>query len=89
MHPDLSPSNHSPECNLLIDALKNCHQQHKFRKFVGFCNEANDAMLKCLKQEREQRRKQNADKSLARRQKNAAAAEAVLTPTPNPGAVPM
>jgi len=69
MHTDLSSHLHSAECNELIQALHNCHQQHAFRKFVGYCNDANEAMLKCLKKERQERRKVNFDKSQARQQK--------------------
>jgi COX assembly protein 2 len=67
MHPDLAPHLHTPECNRLIEALHQCHQENKFKKFLGVCNDANTAMLKCLKAEREQRRKENYDKSVERR----------------------
>lgn len=85
MHTDLSSNLHSAECNVFITALKECHTQHQFRKFVGYCNDANAAMLKCLKAERETRRKANSDKSAARQEKsrveNAEKAAAVAAAT--------
>jgi len=69
MHSDLAPHLHSPECNQLIEALRDCHQQNKFGRFLGFCNDANNAMLKCLKKEREEKRKINYGKSRAKQQR--------------------
>jgi COX assembly protein 2 len=54
---------HSAECELLMQALKDCHEQHKFRKFIGFCNDANTALVKCFKKDRIQRQKENYAKS--------------------------
>ncbi|XP_071520907.1 protein Abitram-like isoform X2 [Panulirus ornatus] len=51
MHPDLSPHLHTDECNALISKLHTCHEENKFLKFLGACNELDTAMLKCLKAE--------------------------------------
>uniref|UniRef100_T1J2A2 COX assembly mitochondrial protein n=1 Tax=Strigamia maritima TaxID=126957 RepID=T1J2A2_STRMM len=51
MHPDLSPHLHTEECNNLIRELQQCHEQKKFTKFLGACNEANSKLLRCLKNE--------------------------------------
>ncbi|KAK7115151.1 hypothetical protein V1264_001080 [Littorina saxatilis] len=59
MHPDLAAHLHSPECNALIDALKRCHEEHSVRMYMGFCNDMERAMTKCLKQERLERRRLN------------------------------
>jgi COX assembly protein 2 len=67
MHSDLSSHLHGPECNALIDALKKCHREHSFLKFVGHCNDINNAMLKCLRKEREVKRKKNFEKALDRK----------------------
>jgi len=59
MHPDLSPHLHHEDCNILIAKLKECHDQNKFAKFMGVCNEINTAVNKCLKEEREIKRNAN------------------------------
>jgi len=51
MHSSLSPHLHTPECNELIALLENCHKEHYFRKFMGYCNEQNTRVLQCMKQE--------------------------------------
>ncbi|ODN01357.1 Protein Simiate [Orchesella cincta] len=69
MHPDLSSNLHTPECNKLIEALLQCHKENRFKRFLGVCNDANSIMLKCLKAERIQRRKENFDKSMEKRER--------------------
>ncbi|XP_044730051.1 COX assembly mitochondrial protein 2 homolog [Chrysoperla carnea] len=59
MHTDLSPHLHSSQCVVLINKLKECHENHPLRKFVGYCNEIDAAMLKCLKGERQERSRRN------------------------------
>jgi len=59
MHPDLSPHLHLEECNILIAKLKDCHNENKFAKFMGACNDIDKAVNKCLKKEREIKRNAN------------------------------
>lgn len=63
MHTDLSAHLHSDKCNDLIQLLQKCHDEHPFRKFLGYCNHEDAEMLRCLKQERLARRDQNRIKS--------------------------
>ncbi|XP_076055864.1 protein Abitram-like isoform X3 [Oratosquilla oratoria] len=51
MHPDLSKHLHSEECNRLIERLNVCHEENKFRKFLGACNDIDRELNQCLKQE--------------------------------------
>ncbi|KAL3270707.1 hypothetical protein HHI36_021235 [Cryptolaemus montrouzieri] len=54
MHTDLSNHLHTDKCNELINLLKKCREEDK-------------AMLKCLKQERIDRRNKNHEMSLQRK----------------------
>lgn len=69
MHPDLSSNLHTEECNVLIRALQKCHSDNPFKKYVGHCNTANEAVNQCLKREREAKRLENKAKTLEKRKK--------------------
>uniref|UniRef100_A0A6M2DR29 COX assembly mitochondrial protein n=1 Tax=Xenopsylla cheopis TaxID=163159 RepID=A0A6M2DR29_XENCH len=59
MHSDLSPHLHSDECNILIQRLQNCHKENTFTKFLGACNEIDTELKKCLRKDREVKRRKN------------------------------
>uniref|UniRef100_A0A8C5R6G1 COX assembly mitochondrial protein n=1 Tax=Leptobrachium leishanense TaxID=445787 RepID=A0A8C5R6G1_9ANUR len=63
MHPDLSPHLHTEECNVLINLLKLCHQDNKFLKYFGQCNDIDKDMLKCLRKEYSDNRARSRAKS--------------------------
>ncbi|XP_044272746.1 COX assembly mitochondrial protein 2 homolog [Tribolium madens] len=69
MHTDLSQHLHSEKCNELIRLLQECHNEHPFRKFVGYCNSLDHQMTKCLKEERLARRQRNFEKSKEMKEK--------------------
>lgn len=63
MHTDLSSHLHTPECNELIEQLKQCHTENKFAKFIGVCNTADQLVVNCLKKERIERSRLNREKA--------------------------
>jgi COX assembly mitochondrial protein 2 len=50
MHPPLDRPH--PDCNDIINELKQCHITNSFSKYVGRCNDIKFAMDKCLKAEK-------------------------------------
>ncbi|CAH1407994.1 unnamed protein product [Nezara viridula] len=69
MHPDLSSHLHSDECNLLIQKLLDCRKENKIGHWFGKCTDIDFELNKCLKREREEKRKRNAESALKRREK--------------------
>ncbi|XP_074646505.1 COX assembly mitochondrial protein 2 homolog [Tubulanus polymorphus] len=63
MHSDLSGHLHTEECNSFIQALKQCHKDNPWKKFVGVCNELDKEVGRCLRKERESKRLLNKEKS--------------------------
>ena len=64
MHPHLDEDRHAA-CADLIDALKTCHSQHPWLKFMGKCNDRKQALSACLGAEFEKKRVANLDKARA------------------------
>ncbi|XP_052866214.1 COX assembly mitochondrial protein 2 homolog [Anopheles cruzii] len=64
MHTDLSPHLHSKECNKIIEELKRCHSENTFGKFLGVCNDIDQQMVACLRNERKVRQQLNREKAL-------------------------
>ncbi|XP_058463899.1 COX assembly mitochondrial protein 2 homolog [Malaya genurostris] len=69
MHSDLSPHLHTPECNKLINLLKQCHAERKFARFVGVCNTFDQNVVDCLRNERIERSRENRDKARKEQQR--------------------
>ncbi|KAH9258084.1 hypothetical protein BASA81_003647 [Batrachochytrium salamandrivorans] len=59
MHPPLFREH--KRCGPEIGDLLECHKEHSVAKFWGKCNDVKTALDKCLKVEKEERRKANAD----------------------------
>lgn len=69
MHPDLSSHLHTPECNILINKLKECHTTKKFGRFIGLCNDIDHELNKCLKAERKSNQAANRQKAAERQER--------------------
>jgi COX assembly protein 2 len=65
MHPPLLRPH--PLCQQVVDDMLACHENNPFAKWVGACNDAKAALDVCFKQEKEVKRKANADKARAER----------------------
>lgn len=70
MHPPLFRPH--PRCQKIVDLLLQCHEENPYAKYWGACNDPKIALDKCLRQEKEDRRKANAEKA----RKSKAAVEA-------------
>ncbi|KAK2149193.1 hypothetical protein LSH36_463g05067 [Paralvinella palmiformis] len=62
MHPDLSADIHTPECNELIELLKQCYTENPWGKFVGKCSTIDSKVAKCLARERAENSRKNREK---------------------------
>ncbi|XP_046573293.1 COX assembly mitochondrial protein 2 homolog [Haliotis rubra] len=63
MHPDLSGHLHSAECNEIINAFQQCHNRSSSSEFMGYCNDLDRALTRCLKAERKKKQEANFAKS--------------------------
>ncbi|ETV96113.1 hypothetical protein H310_10750 [Aphanomyces invadans] len=54
-----------PECQAIVDALRECHAENPYGKFVGACNDMKAALNECFAKENAFRRKVNMDKARA------------------------
>ena len=64
--PNLAPHLHTDECNKLIQEMFECDRLHPYKKFLGACNLHYVKVQRCLKMEREQKRKTNHEKARER-----------------------
>lgn len=69
MHPSLAPHLHGDECKQVIEALRKCHADHPYKKFVGACNELKRALDACLYREYTTLQKKNLQQAYAVREK--------------------
>ena len=58
MHSPLVPHLHQ-QCEQFITALQKCHEEHKWGKLMGKCNQAKEELNKCFRKDSQQRRKNN------------------------------
>jgi len=63
MHPPLYRPH--PKCQHLVEALVACHEENPYSKFFGKCSNVKAAMDVCFKEEKEERRRANAEKAKA------------------------
>ncbi|KXJ07281.1 COX assembly mitochondrial protein 2-like [Exaiptasia diaphana] len=68
MHPLLAPHLHE-KCLELIELLHKCHEEHKFGKFFGMCNEIERNMQRCLKAESKERRYRNMEEAKRKKER--------------------
>eukprot|EP01134_Creolimax_fragrantissima_P005489 CFRG5489T1 len=66
MHPQLAPHVH-PTCQEAIEQLEGCHRTNKFKKFLGACNDAKNALDRCLYEEYKIEQKKNLEAGRKRR----------------------
>lgn len=67
MHPSLAPHLHSEDCRKVIALLHQCHEEHKFAKFLGRCNDLKRELNICLQREYVEKRKHNYDAAQERK----------------------
>jgi COX assembly protein 2 len=61
MHPPLHRPH--PNCSHLVQMLIDCHEEHKWGKFLGACNDIKAEMDWCFKEEKEEKRLKNLAKA--------------------------
>lgn len=83
MHSSLAPHLHTEECLAIIRSLHKCHEEHKYSKFWGACNDVKRALDKCLQKEYNEKRKLNYQKSLERKRRQEEKLERLTRPDSN------
>jgi COX assembly protein 2 len=66
MHPPLAEHQHV-QCAEVMRALKDCHSENGYMKFLGVCNDAKHALNLCLRGERIGKANENHEKAKAKR----------------------
>ena len=61
MHPPLDRPH--PDCQALIVALNDCHDNNVYAKFWGACNDPKASMDRCFREEKERTRSANLAKA--------------------------
>ena len=57
MHPPLLRPH--PQCGHVVKLLVQCHEENKFAKYFGACNDQKVALDQCFRAEKELKRRQN------------------------------
>ena len=66
MHPTLQLDT---ECTSFINLLIECHNEYKFKQYIGYCNQLKTNLNNCLFQEHVKIRKSNKSKADENKQK--------------------
>ncbi|XP_011691711.1 PREDICTED: COX assembly mitochondrial protein 2 homolog [Wasmannia auropunctata] len=53
---------HNAACNEIFRRFQDCENEHPFRKFLGYCDSIQREMNKCIKEQREIRRAESAQR---------------------------
>ncbi|XP_018359202.1 PREDICTED: COX assembly mitochondrial protein 2 homolog [Trachymyrmex cornetzi] len=51
---------HNAACNEIYRQFQDCEAEHPYRRFVGYCEHIHQAMIKCIKEQREIHRAESA-----------------------------
>ncbi|KAM0790811.1 hypothetical protein ACM66B_004657 [Microbotryomycetes sp. NB124-2] len=65
-HPPLAEHEHA-QCAAQMKALKQCHDQYKYLKFIGKCNDEKHALNMCLRGERLNKARNNLEEAKNKR----------------------
>ncbi|KAK4050759.1 hypothetical protein OIO90_004981 [Microbotryomycetes sp. JL221] len=65
-HPPLAEHQHA-QCAQAMKALKQCHDQYKYLKFIGKCNHQKQQLNLCLRGERLDRARENLQQAKQKR----------------------
>jgi COX assembly mitochondrial protein 2 len=61
MHPPLY--RYHPKCGDIVELFARCHEEHKWGKFFGKCNDIKAQLDQCFKREKEEMRDENLRKA--------------------------
>ncbi|XP_018315294.1 COX assembly mitochondrial protein 2 homolog [Mycetomoellerius zeteki] len=51
---------HNAACNEIFRQFQDCETEHPYRRLLGYCEHIQQAMIKCIKEQREIRRTESA-----------------------------
>ena len=69
MHPPLAPHLHGDKCKKIIERLKLCHEEQRWGKFLGRCNELKRELDRCLHEERMEKCKLSQQQAVERKKR--------------------
>ncbi|XP_018407492.1 PREDICTED: COX assembly mitochondrial protein 2 homolog isoform X2 [Cyphomyrmex costatus] len=50
---------HNTACNEIFRQFQDCENEHRYRRLLGYCEHIQQAMIKCIKEQREIQRTEN------------------------------